>query len=188
MGFIDTATGTNRPVFYNLVHAVGENCPNMPDDVKLIQYLLKSFYSKIPNHESCQEISLNGIVDSITRSWIFKFQIEANHSHPGKVLIDNRIDRIRQKDFIGTVSHTVYSLAVLNSSVLKYNPEAFLAAPQFVPMENITKVPPPSWDIVQQQRKLSTFDSIKQTAIGVTSNPNNNLGEIKRLAINIANQ
>lgn len=37
MGLIDTAPGTTLPVFYNVVHAVGKNCPNMRDDVKLGQ-------------------------------------------------------------------------------------------------------------------------------------------------------
>lgn len=188
MGFIDTAPGTNRPVFYNLVHAVGVNCPNMPNDVKLIQYFLKSFYSRIPNHESSNEVAINGVCDSITMNWILKFQMEASACHPGKILIDQRFDRIREKNFVGTISHTVYSLAVLNSSVLKYNPEAFASTPRFVPLENIANVPPPSWDIVQKQRKLSTFDAIKSAAIDVASFKNNNFASIKQLAIDTSNR
>jgi len=48
MGFIDTSGifGTEAgdqdffPVFYNVVHAVGENSPNKREDVMLVQYLL----------------------------------------------------------------------------------------------------------------------------------------------------
>ena len=150
MGFIDTAPGTKLPVFYNLVHAVGKGCPNMPDDVKLTQYLLKSVYAKAPQSKPAGDIQVTGYCDPITMNWILKFQMDAAQAHPGKILVDNRIDRIRQKDFIGSISHTVYTLGALNASVLKNNPEAFFAAPALIPLENPMNVPPPSWDVVSQ--------------------------------------
>lgn len=48
MGFIDTSTSPDMPVFYNVVHAVGVNCPNPWDDTKLVQHLLKIFYDAYP--------------------------------------------------------------------------------------------------------------------------------------------
>lgn len=48
MGFIDTSSVAQPSVFYNVVHAVGKNCPNMGEDVKLVQYLLKILYDKFP--------------------------------------------------------------------------------------------------------------------------------------------
>jgi hypothetical protein len=150
MGFIDAEPGTKMPVFYNLVHAVGKNCPNMTDDVKLVQYLLKSLYAKLPQSKPSGEIQVTGACDPITMNWILRFQMEAAQSYPGKILVDNRIDRIRQKDFIGSISHTVYTLAALNASCITYCPEAFLATPALIHLENPLNVPPPSWDIVNQ--------------------------------------
>ncbi|HRH42127.1 MAG TPA: hypothetical protein PKY82_10815 [Pyrinomonadaceae bacterium] len=187
MGFPDTAPGQKMSTFYNLVHAVGDRAPNLINDVKLVQYFLKSLFVKIPNHESVQELQIDGICNAVTMRWILKFQIEASNSHPGKILIDQRIDRIREKNFIGSISHTTYALYVLNASVLKYNPEAFAATPLVIPLENIGNVAPPSLDIVQQQRKHSTLDSVKQIAIRIASSQNDNLGEIKKLAIDIVN-
>lgn len=150
MGFIDTAPGTTLPVFYNLVHAVGKNCPNMTDDVKLVQYLLKTLYAKLPQHKPAGEIEVTGACDPPTMNWILQFQMEAAQAHPGKVLVDNRIDRVRQKNFIGSISHTIYTLAALNASLLKNNPEAWIATPALIHLENPSNVPPPSWDVVQQ--------------------------------------
>ena len=82
MGFIDTAPGTKLPVFYNVVHAVGKNCPNMSDDVKLIQYLLKAVYAKAPKSKPAGDIQVTGSCDSITMNWILKFQMDAAQAYP----------------------------------------------------------------------------------------------------------
>ncbi len=172
MGFPDTAPGQKMSTFYNLVHAVGNNAPNLPNDVKLVQYLLKSLFIKIPNHESSQDIQIDGTCNSVTMRWILKFQIEASYAHPGKILIDNRIDRIREKNFVGSISHTTYSLFVLNASVLKYNPEAFISLPNLIPLENAANVPPPSSDIIRNYQKETQF-AIKKVswAINFTTYP-----------------
>jgi len=154
MGFIDSAPGTKMPVFYNLVHAVGKNCPNMSDDVKLVQYLLKSLYAKLSPAKPSGEIEVTGACDSTTMNWILQFQMQAAKQNPGKILVDNRIDRIRQKDFIGSLSHTVYTLAALNASCITYCPEAWIATPALIHLENPLNVPPPSWDVVQSTPQI----------------------------------
>lgn len=154
MGFIDSAPGTKMPVFYNLVHAVGKNCPNMSDDVKLVQYLLKSLYAKLSPGKPSGEIEVTGLCDSTTMNWILQFQMQAAKQNPGKILVDNRIDRIRQKDFIGSLSHTVYTLAALNASCITYCPEAWIATPALIHLENPLNVPPPSWDVVQSTPQI----------------------------------
>ena len=140
---------SKMPVFYNVVHAVGQNCPNMSDDVKLVQYFLKSLYTKLPQSKPGGEIQVTGACDSVTMNWILRFQTQAAHDYPGKILVDNRIDRIRQKDFIGSMSHTVYTLAALNASCMNYCPEAWIATPSLIHLENPLNVPPPSWDVVE---------------------------------------
>jgi hypothetical protein len=157
MGFIDTAPGTTLPVFYNVVHAVGANCPNMRDDVKLIQYMLIALYEKAVAEgmsKPAGELTVTGVCDSVTMNWILKFQMDAGKAHPGKIAIDNRMDRVRQKSFVGSISKTVYTLAALNASLLKLNTEAFVALPGIIPLENPSNVPPPSWDVVNQKPQI----------------------------------
>lgn len=153
MGFIDTAPGTKTPVFYNVVHAVGKLCPNIRDDVKLVQYLLMAFYRKAvsdgfetPNGD----IGVTGYCGTATMNWILKFQLDMSQDYPGNIAVDNRVDRIRNKDFVGSISKTRYTLAYLNRGVIVYNPEAFAALPVLIPLENIMNVPPPSWDVIKE--------------------------------------
>ena len=151
MGFIDTASGTDLPVFYNVVHAVGKGCPNQPDDVKMIQYLLMALYEKSAElglSKPGGEMAVTGYCGPVTMHWIMKFQMDCNQRSSGSVAMDGRIDRIRQKNFIGSISQTLYGLSVLNATVSEFNPLAFAALPTVVPLQNSLTVPPPSYDTV----------------------------------------
>lgn len=151
MGFIDTLPNSPElPVFYNVVHAVGQNAPNAPNDVKLVQYLLMAFYAKYPEKPG-GEMSVTGWCGPVTMRWILHFQMQMNKKYPNSVLVDNRIDRVRNNSYITSISKTQYTLACLNSSVKHRNPEAFVALPGLIPLENINNVPPPSWDEVKPQ-------------------------------------
>lgn len=154
MAFIDTAPGTNLPVFFNVDHAVGKNCPNVTNDVKLIQYLLKTFYSKAVNiglAKPTGDMVVDGLCGPTTMTWITKFQMDFSKRNPGVILLDSRFDRIRNKDFIGSISGTKYSLGVLNASTLKQDPNGFAMTPYVVPMDNPNNVPPPSADMVMPE-------------------------------------
>jgi hypothetical protein len=153
MGFIDAAPGTTLPLFYNVVRAVGNGCPNQSADVKLIQYLLMAFYEKsaeIGVSRPGGEMALTGYCGPVTRQWILKFQMDANQARPGWVALDGQIDRIRQKNLKGSISGTFYTLAALNSAVSQSNPAAYAALTAVVPLQNPLTVPPPSADIVSQ--------------------------------------
>jgi hypothetical protein len=157
MGFLDTAPGTDLPAFYNVVHAVGKSCPNWRDDVKLIQYLLIALYEKSAELKLSKpggEMAVTGYCGPVTMHWIMKFQMDCNQRSPRSVAMDGRIDRIRQKDFIGSISKTLYGLSVLNFTVAEFNPAAFAALPALVPLQNPLNVPPPSWDMVNQQPQI----------------------------------
>lgn len=157
MGFIDTAPGTTLPLFYNVVRAVGNGCPNHSDDVKLVQYLLMAFYEKsaeIGVSRPGGEMAVTGYCGPVTSHWIVKFQMDANKPHPGWVALDGRIDRIRQKNLKGSISGTFYSLAVLNSSVMQFNQPAIAALPLVVPLQNPLTVPPASPDVVQPPQRV----------------------------------
>lgn len=155
MGFIDTSTVAILPVFYNVVHAVGRQCPNMRDDVKLIQYLLIAFYAKAPAATTSikkppGDLTVTGNCGPTTMNWIMHFQRDIAKTSKFKIALDGRIDRIRNKNFVGSISGTIYGLAFLNRGVVKLNPDAFVLTPMLVPMENPMKVPPPSNDMVRE--------------------------------------
>lgn len=102
MGFIDTAPGTNLPIFYNVVHAVGKQCPNLRDDVKLVQFLLIALYEKFPNLKPPGELAVTGTCDSTTINWILSFQRDTKRYNPTTAVYpDGRVDRIRNKNLVG---------------------------------------------------------------------------------------
>lgn len=150
MGFIDTSP--RLPYFYNVVHAVGKNCPNQRDDVMLVQYLLYWRYKNVKPKAATPkgEMKVDGICGGVTRNWILKFQLDIMfHNH--SIYADNRVDRVRNTATLtGSLSKTVYTLIWLNWIVAYEEPAAFLATPQFVPLQNPLSVPPPSNDIVYE--------------------------------------
>jgi hypothetical protein len=154
MGFIDTLpNSTELPIFFNVVHAVGQNAPNAPNDVKLIQYLLRSYYAKAGNQPT-GEMTVDGFCGPLTQRWIIDFQMRLNKNFPGSVMLDGRIDRVRNNSTYTSISKTQYTLTCLNSSVKFRNPEAFVILPALIPLENPMNVPPPSWDMVSEQTQI----------------------------------
>ena len=152
MGFIDTSTDDTLPIFFNLVHAVGRQCPNFRDDVKLIQHLLIAFYAKSDVELGWKkppgELTVTGECGTTTLNWIQQFQMDIRKGL-GKGTLDGRIDRVRNKSLIGAISATTYTLAFLNRGVMNFNPEAFVMTPSLIPLENPMNVPPPSNDMVR---------------------------------------
>jgi hypothetical protein len=157
MVFIDSSTDPTVPVFYNVVHAVGKQCPNVRDDVKTVQYLLLAFYDKAYSSSSVytrpkDEMKFDGACSPVTLNWILKFQLDVNTRCPGRLAADNRVDRVRNKNFQGSITGLAYTLGIPNKFVQKINPEAYLP-PLSVPLENSVGVAAPSRDVV---RKAST--------------------------------
>jgi hypothetical protein len=150
MGFIDTSVFEGLPVFYNVTHAVGNNCPNLRDDVKLVQYLLMAYYDVQPHEKRPRgEIAVTGFCGFATMSWIRQFQADMNQIQQGLVAQDNRVDRIRNGDLKGSISRMLYTLAALNRVVIRDNLDAFANLPSVVPLEDILNVPPPAADEVR---------------------------------------
>ncbi|MBC7901071.1 MAG: hypothetical protein H7070_13590 [Saprospiraceae bacterium] len=148
MGYIDTSE--KLPIFYNVVQAVGKNCPNKRDDVMLIQYLLDWRYKNCQPRGAVPKgvIKVDGIYGGITQNWILKFQLDIMLSG-GSIQADNRVDRIRDKEsFCGSVSQMCYTLCWLNWIVADEEHEAFAKTGLFVPLQNPHSVPPPSNDMV----------------------------------------
>lgn len=158
MGFLDTSERKALPVFYNVVHAVGKQCPNVRDDVMLIQYLFKAFYDKAEVKKGWKkppgEMKVTGLCGPTTMSWIIHFQRDVYKEAPGQISLDNRIDRVRNKSLVGSLTGTIYTLAWLNAGVANHNPEAFVLIPLLVPLTNPMNVPPPSIDIVREYEPM----------------------------------
>jgi len=154
MGFIDTTNNPRLPSFYNVVHAVGSACPNLGNDVRLIQYLLKAFYEKAPDLKSPGgAMTVDGFCGPTTQAWINRFQMDMNR-YSGIVAQDGRMDRVRNNSVTSSISRTVYSLALLNRWTAASNPSAWIMVPSVVPLENPMSVPPPSWDVMPQEQNV----------------------------------
>ena len=156
MGYIDTSE--KLPIFYNVIYAVGKNCPNKRDDVMLVQYLLDWYYKNYQPQAAVPEgvIKVDGIFGDVTANWILKFQLDFMLSgYP--IQADNRIDRIRDKEsFYDSSSDTVYTLAWLNWIVSSEEPEAFAKTARFVPLQNSRNVPPSNDIVVPAQLQMIT--------------------------------
>jgi hypothetical protein len=151
MGFIDTSPAI--PVLYNVINAVGENCPNKHDDVQMVQYLLLHFYNNVEPKAATPKgtMTVDGICGGITKNWIKKFQIDLmllNHS----IYADGRIDRIRNThNLTGSISKTNYTQAWLDWYDSRIAPREYAELPMHIPVANPLSVPPPSIDVVHTE-------------------------------------
>jgi hypothetical protein len=147
MPFIDTTTDESAIVFYNVVHAVGKNCPNQLNDVKLVQMLLQLFYSRSGFQPPSGFMTIDGICGPVTKRWITTFQSDIRKQGLS-VLVDSRVDRARNHQMTASISSTIYTIAWLNVLVNSYDSEAWASIPGFVPMQDAASVPAPSNDYV----------------------------------------
>lgn len=156
MRFVNNSDDPRLPVFYNFLHAVGKQCPNMGDDVKLFQYLSIAFSDKAlalehylhqterrfdggrrvwsrnpPGFSSFSWMSIRGIREQSPP----KTALTARGTKTSKVRFPARFTRWR---FSTNLSRQL-------------TPRSFVMLPQFVPLENPADVPPPSWDVVNSQ-------------------------------------
>lgn len=117
---------------------VWASCPNHPDDVKLVQYLLKAFYDVQPPPVRPQgEMKIDGLCGAVTNRWIWQFQRDCNRASGEPVLLaDNRVDKVLNRNLVGGISRKMYTLALLNINVKHYSPEVWAKTPLFVPLHN----------------------------------------------------
>src|ERR1044072_7859232 len=125
MAFRDSSDLEDLPVFYNVLLAVGNNAPNLKEDVLLVQFLLFETYSgKLKfapfNTRPQGNMTVDGICGPITKNWILKFQLDIRFIG-GNPLLDKRIDRARE--VISSISRTVYTIISLNQIVKQVRPD-----------------------------------------------------------------
>jgi hypothetical protein len=124
-----TPTGLEQlPVFYNISCSVGRNAVNNRVDVMMVQYLLREIYSNSnafnpPVTPPKGEMKVDGICGPITLDWILETQKQLR-ARGSSVMVDGKVDRATH-GFIGSISHTIYTIIHLNASLQKARPDAF---------------------------------------------------------------
>jgi hypothetical protein len=152
---------TNNPSFpmvYNVEQSVGPNSVNAGGDVKLVQYMLRHIYG-----QSAAGLKIDGWIGPTTLSWIKRFQDDARAGGTN-VLADGRIDRAFGQ--VSSVSKTVYTILVMNFSLQKKNPGAFLALPQQVPLSANPKANP--YNPAKKIRSVAVYDNVRPKKVVVT--------------------
>jgi len=131
-------SGDSESTINTTVVDVWSSCPNQSDDVKLVQYLLKAFYDVQPPHVRPHgEMKIDGLCGAVTNRWILQFQRDCNRATGEQILlVDNRVDKVLNKNPVGGISRKMYTLAMLNINVKHYCPEVWAKTPLFVPLHN----------------------------------------------------
>jgi len=125
MAFIDQdSIDPSGPTFYNVFSAVGYGCPNMDEDVKVVQFFLKRLFS-LPDFENRKPwgtMTVDGKVGPITRAWIIKSQMVCKEDGVN-MLIDGIVDKAGNTDTdnnrVGSISKTDYIIRMLNNALRK---------------------------------------------------------------------
>ena len=114
---------------YSVDQAVGEGCANRRDDVLLVQFLLRTLREdtqdngvKYPGFRPPGQdpIDIDGVFGPQTNKYIRFFDAELNRQRAGqpesaKVVTDGRIDPIASGGFLGSLSHKIYKMFLLNT-------------------------------------------------------------------------
>lgn len=94
-------------------------------------------------------MKVDGNCGPVTKNWILRFQLDCNKYNGGAVVVaDNRTDRVRNKNLIGSLTGKYYTLALLNYNARGVNPDAWLQTQYVIPLQDAANVPPPSIDYV----------------------------------------
>jgi hypothetical protein len=124
MAFIDL--DSDDPVgnasFYNVFAAVGYGCPNMEEDVKVVQFFLKRLYGieNMKKNKPWGEMTIDGKVGPITRAWIMRTQMISQN-----VLVEGIVDKAGNENnpsnWETSISHTKYVIRMLNNHLRKHD-------------------------------------------------------------------
>ncbi len=125
MAFKDTLEFEELPIFYNVNMAVGDNAPNMKEDVMLVQFFLQEVYKGRTSFDPPEAppkgaMKVDGICGPITKNWLLKFQLDIRN-RGRSVYADKRADKV--KGVVSSISQTIYTLIFLNAGVKKVRPD-----------------------------------------------------------------
>ena len=125
MAFIDQdSENPSGPTFYNVFSAVGYGCPNLEEDVKVVQFFLQRFFSlsQFADKKPWGAMTIDGKVGPITRAWILRSQILMRNEGVN-MMVDGVVDKAGSVAGAGnresTISHTEYAIRMLNNALRK---------------------------------------------------------------------
>ena len=131
MAFVDTdSEHPDVPTFYNINSAVGFGCPNIEEDVKVVQFFLQRFFTLRPfaGEKPAGSMSVDGKVGPITRTWIHKFQAVCRRSKQN-VLVDGIIDKAgnpeNPNNLTSSISRTENTIRALNAVLRHEDKEVY---------------------------------------------------------------
>ncbi|MFL6466906.1 MAG: hypothetical protein ACJ72Z_03015 [Pyrinomonadaceae bacterium] len=104
--------------FYNVNSSVGTGGQNMEEDVKVVQFFLKRYYTIQPDQKPYGEMSTDGKCGPITRAWIKKFQWDAQRAGivcSSDGLIDKAGNESSSSNWVSSMSKTKYTIRILNN-------------------------------------------------------------------------
>ena len=110
--------------FYNVSQAVGKGCPNLPDDVMLVQFFIRELAKDAtvaPGTRPAAPLTVDGVYSPNLGEWIMWIQKASNAKAAGTTLADGRVDPARgmandPKFLKSSISHTQYTIVTLNAS------------------------------------------------------------------------
>ena len=117
----DTGDGGN---YYNVNYAVGNQAPNMRDDVLLVQWMLHRVFTDHPLFipPEAKRLAIDGWIGPQTIKWIKAFQATIRRN--GRpCAFDGRVDSARKS--AGSISKSPYTVLWLNSALRSANPTVF---------------------------------------------------------------
>ena len=122
MPFVYSTGNPTFPEIINVEKAVGRGCPNLPDDVKLVQFLLKKVFASPLWKDFLIQRPLTGDCDELTSAWIYLFQC-CMRARGGSGVADQRVDRAT--GMVGPVSGKTYTIVNLNHQFAQGYPLEF---------------------------------------------------------------
>jgi hypothetical protein len=129
VAFRDQIDSASFPrMFYNVSEAVGPGARNRRDDVLLVQFLLKRYYTYFGACRPAGELAVDGHFGPTTHRWIRAFQQELNGgSDRGSVYANGVVARAQSEH--GELSRKYYTILFLNAFVRLNEPTTFEALP-----------------------------------------------------------
>jgi len=131
MAFIDLdSQDPTGPSFYNINSAVGYGCPNMEEDVKVVQFFMQRLFStqQFADRKPWGTMTPDGKVGPITRAWIIRTQMVCKQGG-GDVVVDGVVDKAQNaqdnNNRVSSISHTDYLIRMLNNALRKLDTQVY---------------------------------------------------------------
>src|SRR5262249_52757970 len=115
-----------------------------------VQYMLANFYNTRPDIKPPGDMTADGICGPVTRSWIIHFQNDAGGQpggfpngipdEYGRPTTDGRVDRAKGSG-LSTISHSYYTIVVLNNALQEADIGAWARIPALFPMTPKSALP-----------------------------------------------